>query len=92
MESDVMEIEKYFRCYATVDLDCIHKNIDTMKTKLNKETGIIAVIKTDGYGHGAVPIAKALDDVCEAFAVATVYEGHNLRRHGIDDVLFRCGD
>lgn len=86
-----MEIEKYFRCYATVDLDCIYKNIDTMKKRLNRETGIIAVIKTDGYGHGAVPIAKALDDVCEAFAVATVYEGHNLRRHGIDKPIYILG-
>ena len=54
-----MEIDKYFRGYATVDLDMIHKNVEIMKERLNENTGIVAVIKTDGYGHGAVPIAKA---------------------------------
>ena len=53
--------EKYFRGYATVDLDKIYRNIEKMKEKLNPETGVVAVIKTDGYGHGAVPIAKRID-------------------------------
>lgn len=86
-----MEIDKYFRCYAKVDLDAIHKNIESMKEKLKPETGIIAVIKTDGYGHGAVPIAKVLDDVCYGYAVATVFEGHNLRRHNIEKPIFILG-
>lgn len=89
--SDIMEIEKYFRGYATVDLDCIYKNVEMMKEKLDKNTGVMAVIKTDGYGHGAVPIAKVLDGICEAYAVATAYEGHNLRRHGITKPLFILG-
>ena len=86
-----MELDKYFRGYAVVDLDKIHRNVERMKEKLNQETGIIAVIKTDGYGHGAVPIAKALDDICYGFAVATAYEGHNLRRHGITKPIFILG-
>lgn len=86
-----MELDKYFRCYAEIDLDSIRKNIETMKKKLKPETGIIAVIKTDGYGHGAVPIAKELDDLCYGYAVATAYEGHNLRRHGISKPIFILG-
>lgn len=86
-----MELDKYFRGYAVVDLDKIHRNVERMKKKLEQETGIIAVIKTDGYGHGAVPIAKALDDICYGFAVATAYEGHNLRRHGITKPIFILG-
>ena len=86
-----MEIDKYFRGYATVDLDMIHKNVEIMKERLNGNTGIVAVIKTDGYGHGAVPIAKDLDDICYGYAVATAYEGHNLRRHGIDKPIFILG-
>ena len=62
-----------------------------MKEKLEPKTGIIAVIKTDGYGHGAVPIAKVLDDLCYGYAVATAYEGHNLRRHDITKPLFILG-
>lgn len=86
-----MELEEYFRGYATIDLDKIHRNVEIMKQKLNKETGIIAVIKTDGYGHGGVPIAMALDDICFGYAVATAYEGHNLRRHGITKPIFILG-
>ena len=86
-----MEGCNYFRCYATVDLDCIHKNLEVMKEKIKPNTGIVAVIKTDGYGHGAVPIAKAIDDLCCGYAIATVQEGHNLRRHGIDKTLFVLG-
>ena len=56
--------EKYFRGYATVDLYKIYRNIEKMKEKLNPETGVVAVIKTDGYGHGAVPIANRIDSIC----------------------------
>lgn len=86
-----MNIDKYFRCYATVDLDLIHKNVEVMKEKLNPETKILAVIKTDGYGHGAVPVAKALEDICYGYAIATAYEGHNLRRHNINKPIFILG-
>lgn len=83
--------EKYFRGYATVDLDKIYRNIEKMKEKLNPETGVVAVIKTDGYGHGAVPIAKRIDSICYGYAVATVAEGYNLRRHGITKPIFILG-
>lgn len=86
-----MNIDKYFRCYATVDLDLIHKNVEVMRERINPETKIIAVIKTDGYGHGAVPVAKALEDICYGYAIATAYEGHNLRRHDIDKPIYILG-
>lgn len=82
---------EYFRCYAEIHLDNIRKNLVAMKDKLKAETGILAVIKTDAYGHGAVPIAKAIDDLCEGFAIATVYEGHNLRRHHITKPIYILG-
>lgn len=90
-EVDEMKLDKYFRGYATIDLDKIYRNVMRMREKINQDTGIIAVIKTDGYGHGAVPIAKALDDVFAGYAVATAYEGHNLRRHGITKPIFILG-
>lgn len=86
-----MNIDKYFRCYAEIDLDAIHRNIEIMKEGLDKKTGIMAVIKADGYGHGAVPIAKVLDDICYGYGVATAYEGENLRNHGIDKPIFVLG-
>lgn len=86
-----MEITKYFRGYATVNLDAIYNNLIKLKSGLKPETGILAVIKTDGYGHGAVPIAKAVKDLCYGFAIATPQEGENLRRHGIENPIFILG-
>ena len=83
--------EEYFRGYAEINLDAIYKNVYEMKTRLNENTGVVLVIKTDGYGHGAVPIAKALDDLCYGYAVATPYEGNNLRNHGLNKPTFLLG-
>ena len=86
-----MNLDKYFRCYATINLDNIRKNAENLKAKLKDDTGMLGVIKTDAYGHGAVPVAKAIDDICFGFAVATAAEAHNLRAHGIDKPLFLLG-
>ena len=86
-----MNLDKYFRCYAKIDLDNIRKNAENLKAKLKDDTGMLGVIKTDAYGHGAVPVAKAIDNICSGFAVATAYEAHNLRAHGIDKPIFLLG-
>lgn len=75
--------EKYYRGFVTIDLDAIYKNVENLSKKVKDGTKIIAVIKTDGYGHGAVPIARTIDNLVWAYAVATVDEAENLRRHNI---------
>ena len=52
---------EYERVYAEIDLDAIYKNVVAMKNNIAKDTKILAVIKTDGYGHGAIPIAIELE-------------------------------
>ena len=47
------------RVYAKIDLDAICQNIKNAMDKVGKETKVMAIIKTDAYGHGAVPVAKA---------------------------------
>lgn len=84
-------LDMYYRAYIKVDLDCITENIFAMKKNLNEKTAMAAVIKTDGYGHGAVPIAYALKNIVEAFAVATAEEAVNLRRHGIKNDIYILG-
>ena len=61
------------RIYAAVDLDAIRFNLESMKKNIAPETLMMAVIKTDGYGHGANAVAKAIEDVdyLWGFAVAT---------------------
>ena len=64
------------RVYAGIDLSAVLHNLEEMHKNINKDTKIVAVIKTDGYGHGALPIAEAIEDVTYlwGYAVATVDE------------------
>lgn len=73
------------RIYAEIDLDAVRSNLEHIREHLSKTTTIIAVVKTDGYGHGAVPIARELDQVSylSGFAVATFEEALALRQAGV---------
>lgn len=73
------------RGYIEVNLDTIADNVRSMKERLTPGTRIMGVIKTDGYGHGSVPIAAKLEaqDFMWGFAVATAEEAHELRLAGI---------
>lgn len=57
------KLESYQRVWAEVDLDAIWENMVHMKENIAENTKILAVIKTDGYGHGGVPIAKMLEQL-----------------------------
>jgi alanine racemase len=86
-----MNLDMYFRGYAKINLDYICENVKALQSKLKENTGSIAVIKTDGYGHGAVPIAKVLSDIVDRYAVATVFEANNLIEHGIKNPIILLG-
>jgi len=86
-----MNLDMYFRGYAKVDLDAVYNNVVELKKCLKDNTGIAAVIKTDGYGHGAVPIAKTIEELVDAYAVATVFEGINLIKHGMKKPIMLLG-
>ena len=51
---------KYSRVYAEIDMDAIAENFRVMHERISPKTKMVAVIKTDGYGHGAVPIARMI--------------------------------
>ena len=53
-------MEHYDRVWAEIDLNAIAFNIESIKKNISENTQIVAVIKADGYGHGAVMIAKKL--------------------------------
>lgn len=78
-------MKKHGRVWAEIDLDAIEFNYQAMQRKLGDGQKMIAVVKTDGYGHGAVPIARLLEpeDYIWGFAVATVEEARELKKHGI---------
>lgn len=55
------DMDQHNRVCAQIDLDAIAYNMEQMKDQIGKEARLIAVIKTDGYGHGAVPIARMFE-------------------------------
>lgn len=89
---DIMR-EDYQRVYAEVNLDAIRSNMENMKANLAPGTKMIGVIKTDGYGHGAVPIGKELEmlDYVWGFAVATAEEALLLRHAGLKKPVLILG-
>ena len=66
-----------------IDLDAIRRNIRNAKQGKNKTEKVCAVIKADGYGHGAVQIAKNISDIVDFFAVACIDEAMELVDNGI---------
>lgn len=73
----------YLRCYAEVSLKAIGHNIAQVKKRLRPGVKLLAVIKADAYGHGAVRVGKYLEDQVDYFAVATAEEAMELREQGI---------
>ena len=86
-------IEGYQRVYAEVNLDAVRSNLECVKEHVTPGTKVLGVIKTDGYGHGAVPIAKELEDFpfMYGFATATPEEAFILRQSGIKKPLLILG-
>lgn len=93
METESQELERYARGYVTVNLDAIVSNMRHMKANLAEQTKVMGVIKTDGYGHGAAPIARQLEnlDFVFGYAVATPEEAGLLRRAGIKKPILILG-
>ncbi|MBR6404515.1 MAG: alanine racemase [Eubacterium sp.] len=81
----------YRRVEADIDLDAIRYNIETVQELNSSETKTLLVIKADAYGHGAVPLARELDDLADYYAVATVEEALELRRNDIDKPILILG-
>ena len=83
----------YPRVHAEIDLDAILHNMEQMHGLTDPHTKLMAVIKTDGYGHGAIPIARELEavDYVYGYAVATEEEALALRADGIKKPILILG-
>ncbi len=86
-------LENYQRVYATVDLSAVLDNMERMHKAISPKTKMIGVIKTDGYGHGAVPIGRELERLPYVFgyATATAEEAFILRRAGLSKPVLILG-
>lgn len=86
-------MKKFERVKAVVSLDAIAHNFAEMKKNIAKGTKIVAVIKADGYGHGAEAIARLIEDYdyVWGFAVATPEEALQLRTFGVKKPILILG-
>lgn len=67
-----------------VNLDAVVDNYNYFRSRLPRETGLVAMVKASGYGAGSYEIAKTLQDCGASYlAVAVLDEGIDLRRQGI---------
>lgn len=82
---------KYDRTYAEVDLEAIRHNIRETRKRIKKDTKIMAVVKADAYGHGAVEVSHALEGMVDAYGVAMIGEALELRRSGIRKMILILG-
>ncbi len=80
------------RAVAEVNLAAIERNAKLLLQTVGPRTKLCAVVKADGYGHGAVPVARAaLAAGATSLAVATALEAGELRRAGIDAPILVLG-
>ena len=76
--------------WAQIDLDAVKNNLNKVKNfaKANK---VIAVLKADAYGNGAVEFAKSINDLVDQFAVSNFMEALQLKKEGIEKLIWVFG-
>jgi len=75
-----------------IDLNAIRHNVGVMRSHLKENVDFLAVVKANGYGHGAVQVARAaLEAGAKMLAVAIPEEGVQLRQAGIDAPILVLG-
>ena len=80
---------EYANTYVQIDLDAIEHNFRAVLARANGP--VMAVVKADAYGHGAVPVARVLEPLCAFFGVAAVAEALELTRAGIQKPILILG-
>jgi alanine racemase len=93
VEHSIQKKERYYRVQAKVDLNAIRHNLLEIRSKLKNDTKLMVIIKADAYGHGAVPLAKAIGDSgrIDSYGVAILEEAIELREAGITKPMLILG-
>ena len=72
-----------------IDLDAIEQNFDAVRQKVG--VPVMAVVKADAYGHGAIQVARVLQDQCAFFGVSSMLEALELRKAGLKNPILILG-
>lgn len=83
-------MEKYYRSFVTIDLSAVRHNLTESKKRIGSRK-LLAVVKTDAYGHGAVRVSRAVEDIVDYFAVACLSEAVELREGGVRKPILILG-
>ena len=78
-----------FNNYVNIDLDAIRQNFQAICQKAG--VPVMAVVKANAYGHGAIPVARHLEDYCTFFGVSSLSEALELRHAGIEKPILILG-
>ena len=79
----------YDNTYVNIDLDAVLANFEAVQSKTR--VPIMAIIKADAYGHGAVQIARLLESRVAFFGVSGVGEALELRQSGLEKPILILG-
>jgi alanine racemase len=78
--------------WAEIDLDALAENLRVIRAEVGRETSVMAAVKANAYGHGAVPCARRLEaEGIDWFGVAMPEEGVELRQAGITKPILCLG-
>ncbi len=84
-------MSEYYRTWCEIDLKAIRENMIHIRDKAGDGINVMAVIKADGYGHGAVPIGHYIEDIVDYFGVASIEEAVELRKSGLTSPILILG-
>ena len=85
------EIFKSLRTWVEINLDALECNFNAVREMLPENIKILAVVKANAYGHGAVGVAKFLQDKADYLAVAATDEALELRKNGVNCPILILG-
>ena len=84
-----LRILKFDNTHVTIDLDIISRNFRAIREKAG--VPVMAIIKADAYGHGAIQVARQLQDDCAFFGVSSMLEAMELRQAGLTTPILILG-
>ncbi len=79
------------RTWVEIDLDALDYNFESVKKSLPEDIKILAVVKANAYGHGAVKVAKFLENKADYLAVAATDEALEIRKNGVNAPILLLG-
>jgi len=79
----------YDNTYVKIDLDAVAENLAAVQEKTGVR--VMAVVKADAYGHGAVQVARHIQDRCAFFGVSSMLEALELRQAGLNKPILILG-